>query len=291
MLALGWLAQLEILGSAILVVALSIWLRKKHLRGRLRERRLASGFSPEELAVIERDFEAWHWMPEPLRQRLPGRVRVLLEEKNYEPCGGLTEVSHEQRLLIAAQAALTELGWEKPTFFPRLRSILLYPGAFRDPGRRQFDLEAEHRGTLYGESWETGSVVLSWDNVLAGARSDDHGVNVVIHEFVHQLDAGNGSVDGVPKLRGARDYREWVAIMGREYESLKVLAGDRNAPEPFLDPYGATHPAEFFAVAAEAFFEDPLELREEHPDLYRLLASFFSLDPADWFTETEQNPV
>lgn len=285
MLALGWLAQVEILGAVILVSALSIWLRKKQLRHRLRAVRLASTFSPEELAVIERDFEAWHWMPESLRLRFPGRVRVLMEEKNYEPCGGLTEVSREQRLLIAAQAALTELGQEKPAFFPRLHSILLYPGAFRDPGRRQFDLEAERRGTLYGESWETGSVVLSWDNVLAGARSDDHGVNVVIHEFVHQLDADNGSVDGVPQLRGRRDYREWVAVMGREYESLKTIVGDPDAPEPLLDPYGATHPAEFFAVAAEAFFEDPLELRDEHPELYRLLASFFGLDTADWFAE------
>lgn len=283
MVAVGWLVQLEIFLGTLLLVLAGIVMRRRQVRQRLRAARLASDFSPEEIAILERDFDAWRWLPGDLRSRLPGRVRVLMEEKNYEPCGGLTEVTAGQRLLIAAQAALTELGNEKPSFFPRLRSILLYPGAFRDPGRRQFDLEAERRGTLYGESWDTGSVILSWDNVLAGARSDDGGMNVVIHEFVHQLDAGNGAVDGVPKLASRSDYENWVSLMRRHYEELKAIAADPEAPEPLLDPYGATHPAEFFAVAVEAFFEDPLELRDEHPELYQLLRRQFALDPANWF--------
>jgi Mlc titration factor MtfA (ptsG expression regulator) len=49
-----------------------------------------------------------------------------------------------------------------------------------------------------------------------------------------------------------------------------------------LDSYGATNPAEFFAVATEAFFEKPLKLRQNHPELYRELKEFYRQDPAEW---------
>jgi Mlc titration factor MtfA (ptsG expression regulator) len=53
------------------------------------------------------------------------------------------------------------------------------------------------------------------------------------------------------------------------------------ADEPtVLDPYGATNRAEFLAVATEAFFEKPAELRSNQPSLYAMLAEFFKLDPA-----------
>ena len=70
--------------------------------------------------------------------------------------------------------------------------------------------------------------------------------------------------------------------MGPEYDALVTASGDRSGPEPFLDPYGATHPAEFFAVASETFFEEPYDLVEEHPELYEELAKFYGLDPASW---------
>lgn len=49
-----------------------------------------------------------------------------------------------------------------------------------------------------------------------------------------------------------------------------------------LDSYGATDPAEFFAVATEAFFEKPLKLQQKHPELYQELKNFYRQDPARW---------
>ncbi len=146
---------------------------------------------------------------------------------------------------------------------------------------RRFGIDDEQRGVLYGESWETGSVILSWDNVVAGGRRSDDGMNVVIHEFAHQHDQHNGVADGVPSLKSREDYARWSKVMGRHYDEL-VEASKTRDPEPFLDPYGATHPCEFFAVASEAFFEDPLDLETEHPELYNELAKFYGLDPAGW---------
>ena len=49
-----------------------------------------------------------------------------------------------------------------------------------------------------------------------------------------------------------------------------------------MDEYGATNPAEFFAVATETFFDRPVELRQRHPALYAELQDYYKLDPAQW---------
>ncbi|MCB1203134.1 MAG: zinc-dependent peptidase [Verrucomicrobiae bacterium] len=277
----GWIEWTELAATLAVFIPVAILIRRRICSRRARERRLRTSFQAAETTVLDRDFPRWRDIPEELTARFSGITRVLIEEKNYEPCGGLEEVTEEMKLLIAAQAALTILGRRKQRFFPRLHSILVYPGAFRDPGRRSFGIDDEARGVLYGESWETGSVVLSWDNVIAGARNGDDGMNVVIHEFAHQLDQDNGAADGVPELETRDDYRRWSEVMERHYEELVTAAKDP-AQEPFLDPYGATHPCEFFAVASEAFFEDSLDLEYEHPLLYEELSKFYGLDPAAW---------
>ena len=283
MTAPGWIVALEIGAIVVLIAAIGILLVRHSRRQRVRRERLARPFSEEEKGILDRDFPRWRDIPAELLPRFAGDTRVLMEEKNFEPCGSLTAVSDEMRLIISAQAALTIFGKKDHRYFPRLRSILVYPGAFRDHGRRHFDIpEAEDRGLLYGESWETGSVILSWDNVVAGGRKADDWMNVVIHEFAHQLDQYNGIADGIPQLPDRAAYARWGAVMGPEYDALVAASDDRSAPEPFLDPYGATHPAEFFAVASETFFEEPRDLVEEHPELYEELAKFYGLDPASW---------
>jgi Mlc titration factor MtfA (ptsG expression regulator) len=51
--------------------------------------------------------------------------------------------------------------------------------------------------------------------------------------------------------------------------------------DTLLSKYGATNPAEFFAVATECFFEQPKELRALHPELYEELKLFYQQDPAE----------
>jgi Mlc titration factor MtfA (ptsG expression regulator) len=121
-------------------------------------------------------------------------------------------------------------------------------------------------------------VVLSWRDVVAGAADIHDGHNVVFHEFAHQLDAESGAVEGAPALGRRSKYVAWARVLGREYRQL--VEDLRVGHEPSLDAYGATNPAEFFAVLTEAFFEQPLRLRNKHPDLYAQLADFYKQDPA-----------
>jgi Mlc titration factor MtfA (ptsG expression regulator) len=277
----------EILFALLVLFFAGSLILRRQKRRRLRLTRLGTAFSPEEKKILSADFPRYRALPAELQDRLAGFTRVLMEEKNYEACGGLPEVTARMKLVIAAQAAILLLELPKHGFYPRLKSILVYPGAFHDPGRRRFDLPEERtHGSLLGESWQTGSVILSWDSVLAGGRNSDDGMNVVIHEFAHQLDQANGAADGIPALRNRQAYVEWGEVFEREYEELVEACDNGSDPEPFLDPYGATNPAEFFAVASETFFETPDDLEEEHPELYGQLRAYYGLDPVSW-----QEPV
>jgi len=232
--------------------------------------------------MLETQFVYWTWLPHDLRRRLAGHVQVLCAEKQFEACGGLLEINDTIRLLVAAQASLLLLGQEEPDYYPALYSILIYPGAFHDRGQRAFSVAEEDRGELLGESWHTGSVILSWDNVLAGARGEDGGMNVVIHEFAHQLDQANGDADGVPALRDAVSYRRWAAVWQENFEAFVRDIETPQGPEPWLDSYAATHEAEFFAVCSEAFFEESVDFEKHYPALYEQLREYYLLDPARW---------
>jgi len=49
-----------------------------------------------------------------------------------------------------------------------------------------------------------------------------------------------------------------------------------------MDGYGATNPAEFFAVATGTFFEKPRQFKTKYPDLYEELYSFYRVTSIEW---------
>ena len=248
--------------------------------------------------ILREHFSRYEAIPLLLRDEYEGIVNVLMHRKRFVPCGGLEEVTEEQKVLICAQAALPIAALPNHKFYPRLKSILVYPGAFRDRGRRRWGIsEEESTHSRLGESWQTGSVILSWDSVVAGAANDDDGMNVVIHEFAHQLDQVDGAADGIPILKDRAAYKRWVEVFYRNYEKLVEEVESGKGGRSFLDPYGATNPAEFFAVASETFFEEARDLKIKHPDLYAELSSYYHLDPASWdetysskLADSEWNP-
>ena len=211
------------------------------------------------------------------RARLRDDLRVLVAEKNWEGCGGL-EMTDEIKVTIAAQAAILLLGIEHD-YFARVQSILVYPTGFRSPeGWTRPDGVIDLSVGALGQAWYDGPVVLAWDSVLEGGRDPRDGLNVVLHEFAHQLDYLDGLADGTPLLRRKGDYARWQEVMTREFERLKAEAGSGTAR--VLDAYGATDHAEFFAVATEAFFEKPREMCSRHPELYAVLCDYYGQDPA-----------
>lgn len=246
-------------------------------RERRRRRIRAQPFPPEWAALVEKKVPAVRRLSDERRRELLGHVAVFLAEKRFEGAGGV-EVTDEVRLTIAAQACILLLGLDDVDYYPRLRSIVVYPSTYV-AARQERDGHLVHEGgsARLGESWSHGAVVLAWDSARGGAANPADGKNVVLHEFAHQLDQEDGAADGTPELSfGA--YLPWARILGRRYLELKRDAA--RGRTSVLDGYGATSEAEFFAVATESFFEKPAQLRRKMPELYEELKDYFGQDPA-----------
>jgi Mlc titration factor MtfA (ptsG expression regulator) len=244
--------------------------RREALRGRL--------LSAEQRATIGRNVPYVATLSEEDQRELAGHIQVFLAEKTFEGCGGLV-MTDEIRITIAAQACILLLHRETD-YYPGLESILVYPSTYvvKNTRRKLGSLVVESDEARLGESWVRGTVVLAWDAVQRGASNFHDGHNVVLHEFAHQLDAEDGDMDGAPLLGKRSLYSAWAHALGAEYEELLERVAAHKPGD--IDPYGATSPAEFFAVLTEAFFGTGVQLKSKHPELYEVLREFYRQDPA-----------
>jgi MtfA peptidase len=248
--------------------------------------------------VLRRRVPYVRSLPADLQLQLKKHIQVFVAEKPFIGCAGL-QVTEEMRVTIAAQACLLLLNRRRPGYYPNLRQILLYPGAFLVQ-RVHADgtgVQQDQRRALAGESWSQGQVILSWEDSLQGAAITDDGHNVVIHEFAHQLDQENGPANGAPLLprrgrypagpaprggsaEGLSSYARWSQVLGEEFRRLQAQVERGEAT--FFSAYGATDPAEFFAVVSEVFFEQPHSMAAGHPALYAELRGLYRVDPLNW---------
>jgi hypothetical protein len=247
------------------------------LKKRRRERLGREAFPAEWLRILEQRFPYYRLLSREEQTRLQLLIRCFLEQVKFEGCGGLT-MTDEIRVTIAAQASILLLNRDEDVY-PGLQSVLVYPTAYSVPSQHVDDVGVVHEGydTHLGEAWERGAIILSWDDVRRDTAETSDGQNVTLHEFAHQLDQQDGSFDGAPLLDTQAHYRSWARILMKEYTALQraVERGEMS----LLDQFGATDPAEFFAVVTEAFFEKPKALKASHPQLYAELMKFYRQDP------------
>ncbi|CAN5693115.1 zinc-dependent peptidase [soil metagenome] len=255
---------------------------KKQRRARLRAR----SASNEWHEILRRNLPLFSRLPPKDQQELLGHVQVFLAEKNFEACGGL-RLTEEIKVTIAAQACVLLLHRETD-YYPQLVSILVYPSGYIAPRQHAVSEHVWEEGddSLLGHTQQRlDTVVLAWDAAKHGAAHPADGQNLVLHEFAHQLDFEDSRTDGAPLLGTGAEYRAWARIMSREFAQLRA-AEESGAPSVF-DTYGASNPAEFFAVVTEAFFEKPHAVRAKHPQLYAVLAKFFQQDPVRYSAEAD----
>jgi Mlc titration factor MtfA (ptsG expression regulator) len=237
------------------------------LTRRMRRRRLlvASPFPPAWRTILAERCDHYDRLPPGLRRRFEDDVRIFLAEKRVT--GVEAEVTDELRLLVAASAVTLSLGW--PAYdWDALSEVLLYPQDFsRDYGFEKQELSGQAHG------W--GTVILSIPSLQHSFEDPDDAYHVGFHEFAHLLDLEQTEFDGIPAGMTEAAAAEWVRLMRKEMVRLR-------RGRSVIDEYGAEEPAEFLAVAVEAFFESALALRARHREVYALLRDYFGQDPAAW---------
>ena len=210
------------------------------------------------------------------RARLKRWVTLFLAEKPINGAGNL-HIANGARLAIAIQACMLILNLDLD-WYHSWTEVILYPGEFiaRHEAVDEAGVVHSVAEPMSGESWQHGTVVLSWTDVRRAGKAD--GYNVVIHEFAHQLDMSNGEANGFPPLHKTMRRDAWADAFSKAYADFcrRVDGGERTR----IDDYAAENPAEFFAVMSEAFFEIPGVVRGEYPQVYAQLALFYQQDPA-----------
>jgi len=209
--------------------------------------------------------------------QLRALTQGFLHSKQFSTAGGL-ELSDEICLSIAVQGCLPilKLGLDS---YRGWQGVIVYPDEFVIPRQTEdeYGVVHEYDEVASGEAWSGGPLLISWrDAQMAG-----EGYNVVIHEFAHKLDMLNGDVDGVPALPADIRRDDWEKTLLAAYDHFCAAAerAERRREDTAIDPYAAEHPAEFFAVLSEAFFETPEIVAAEYPALYALLTRYYRQDP------------
>lgn len=231
------------------------------------------------------------------------RLRALCQDflacKEFYGAHGL-RIRDDMALSIAAQACLPLLHWGSNAldWYSDFVGIVVHPDEV--VAAREVMDEAgvvhHYKEPLLGEAMAGGPVMLTWRHVALAANEAKAGRNLVIHEFAHKLDmhgkAHDQPADGCPRLpagfmngmRAADAKRLWRETLHDAHESFRrevAMAERFGAPQPWLDNYGAQSPAEFFAVACEAFFTDRHRFAQEFPAFDALLDAFFRPTSAD----------
>lgn len=202
--------------------------------------------------------------------RLFDLATLFLADKSMTGAQGF-EITDAVRQSIALQACLPILNLSLE-WYAGWSSIIIYNGSYKSDSTTVDEFGIVHEGSQHrsGEAWQRGPVVLSWKDAKHSGERDGH--NVVIHEFVHKLDMLNGRANGFPPLQPDMDPARWTKIMSRDFEDFQTHR------KSGLDRYGATNPAEFFAVLSEVFFETPKKLMDAYPDIYDIMVKFFRQD-------------
>lgn len=241
---------------------------------------LSRPFPDSRAEILNNQVPYYRLLTPELQSTLRNRITIFVDEKLFEGCGGLT-MTEQKKVIISAYACVLLLG-EPADYYADLQSILVYPDDYSAPVHEEDESGIVTTGTetRKGEFWNVGSIVLSWKDLKENIYEGSNRRNIVFHEFAHHLDEQYGLTAGVDESGRVNRDDEWSETLAKTYRTLQKMS--HRGAVGVLDPYGAEHPAELFAVATEAFFLNPAKLQKEYPNLYKGFISFYNINPASY---------
>ena len=240
---------------------------------RIRREKLNKPFPPAYRTILEKRVRYYEHLSGDRKKEFEKRILYFLMEKDIT--GVDTKISDTDKLLVASSALIPLFAF--PYYnYPRVKEILLYPGSFDENFQTDNSGQGHNILGMVGNGFMTGTVILSRPDLEASFDGRRHKNNVGIHEFVHLIDGADGETDGIPEILFQHSFVfPWLKEIKKEMEKMEDAPSD-------INPYALTNNAEFLAVVAEYFFDNPEKLKSHHPGLYRDLVKIFSQNPEEY---------
>ncbi|MTI23294.1 DgsA anti-repressor MtfA [Fulvivirga sp. RKSG066] len=177
---------------------------------------------------------------------------------------GVGPITDEMRVLISASAIQLTFGLTE-IYLSNFDKILVYPNSYYSHITKKY-----HLGEVNPRA---GIIILSWKSFVDGYADPTDSLNVGIHEMAHAIHFENRILNEEYDFLDIELMELLKQITAREIWNIRNLDGH------FLRDYAATNAYEFFAVSLEYFFEQPVQFKQEIPDLYELLVRLLNQDP------------
>ncbi len=120
---------------------------------------------------------------------------------------------------------------------------------------------------------DQSGIYLSWDNFIKGISGQTPYCNVGLHEMGHALAYVTFITETEEDKHFKKEFKNFSKVARPIFTSMQQ--GRRN----LLGEYAAVNYHEFWAVAVETFFENPVCLRQDLPELYEAMSRLLRQDP------------
>lgn len=261
-----------------------LWQSVGYFRRMLRYKKLKAMPFPKPYASILQNIHHYKVLSPIHKEKIHLLILIFIDQKEF--VGAKMDIDDEIKVIIAFYACLMRLGFE-PGEKDHVSTIIVYPEHFIvNDSHTSGGIYHDETSVLEGQS-ANGTVVISWQDIeqnIAQQQKD----NVIIHEFAHELDFGDGFADGTPVLESSH-YTSWSEVFSKAFDTLKtdLNHGEMSEKATLLGTYALTNEAEFFAVCSERFFETPNAFKAYFPDIYQELKLFYKLDTQQLFKDFE----
>lgn len=195
-----------------------------------------------------------------LKERFVNRVHRFIKTKQFHYIG--LESKEEMPILVAASAIHVTFGL-KNYLLHYFKNIYILADAYR----------MDNDNELYIGHVAPDGIYLSWKHFLYGYSNNEDNINVAVHEMSHALLYNNFFAQYGIDTQFRLNYEKFSTTTG------PILADVITKRRSYLRSYAFSNVHEFWAVSVEAFFENPVGLKRNMPDLFDALCRVLNQDP------------
>jgi MtfA peptidase len=191
------------------------------------------------------------------------RVKSFLNSFEYRMRDGM-EIIPEVKAVLGG-AAIQIAFYLPEECFDYYDTIILFPEPYHSKITGRY-----HKGEV---NPGRKAIVFAWSSIKQGLNAGRDGFNVLIHEYAHALYFEHKLMSEEYQIFNEEAFRRFIDQAKIEMEKI------RKEEPHFLRKYASTNKEEFFAVAAESFFERSAAFKKELPELYGTLVLLLRQDP------------